>query len=193
MKKINIVLIGGLLGLTGCLTSTAPSVSQWNLEYTSSGSPSARAVSAPGGVARIMQMVVRAPYNEVGIGVLRANGSIAFDPFNEYAVTPSQLLKGVTFDALLKSGLFKDVVGAGSLAAASVDVEVIVSRLALDCRVEGQRRAVAEVCLRLLTERRITAFVIGRGSADAADGNYGAALSKAVSEAFDEALEMLRK
>lgn len=176
--------------LTGCLTSASvPEIACWNVEYF--GERAGRGVESRFGVARVSQVVVRAPYAVKGLAVLRANGTVAFDPYNEYAAGPNALLKGVVEDALAASGLFKSVVGASSAAGASVAVEVTVTRLALDCRKEGVRHALAELELRLLDGREIVSSVKGSGVADAAGGNYGEALSGAVSDALKAALGLL--
>ena len=175
--------------LSGCLTSSVPEIAYWNIEY--SGEKAGRGVEPRFGVVRVSQVVVRAPYSVKGLAVLRANGTVAFDPYNEYAAGPNALLKGAVEDALEASGLFKAVVGASSSAGASVTAEVTVTRLALDCRKEGVRNAVAELELRLLAGRDITSSAKGSGFADAADGNYGAAFSGAVSDAIKTALGRL--
>ena len=185
-----IVVVLAASALSGCLTSaSAPEIACWNIEY--SGEKAGRGVEPRFGVARVSQVVVRAPYSVKGLAVLRANGTVAFDPYNEYAAGPNALLKGAVEDALAASGLFKAVVGASSSAGASVTAEVTVTRLALDCRKEGVRNAVAELELRLLAGRDIASSAKGYGIADAADGNYGAAFSGAVSDAIKAALGRL--
>jgi len=175
--------------LSGCLTSaTPPSVSKWNIGYDS---VSMAPVSPKYGVVRLSQVIVRAPYNDISMAVLRANGSMAFDPYNEYAAHPAQLFKGLAFDGIAASGVFSAVVGASSSAFAPYTAEVVVTKLALDCRTSGERRAIASVFVRILKDREIVAGVNGEGSCDAADGNYGAAFSKAVSAAFVTALKQL--
>ena len=188
MKKLLALLL--LPAMTGCLTSTAPSIALWPIDYIGAG----KTVSAKPryDVARLQQVVVRAPFSEQGLAVLRANGSMAFDPYNEYAAQPAQLMKGVALDALTDCGLFKQVVGAGSSARASVTVEVLVTRLALDCQTAESRRAIACLTVRLVDEREILAIVKGEGAVDAADGNFGAAFSRAVTSAFVSALGQLK-
>ena len=177
--------------LTGCLSSVrVPDVSCWSLEYAGGNQPS-HSSEPRFGVARVTQVVVRAPYGVKGLAVLRANGTVAFDPYNEYAALPAALMKGVVEDALAASGLFSAVVGATSAAGTSVHAEVTVSRLALDCRAEGSRRAVAELDVCIVDGRNIVARAKGAGDADAADGRYGAALSRAVSDALAEAFNRL--
>lgn len=187
-KTLAVVLAAS--ALAGCLTSAStPEIACWSIEYT--GEMAGRGVEPRFGVARVSQIVVRAPYTVKGIAVLRANGTVAFDPYNEYAAGPNALLKGVVEDALAASGLFKGVVGATSAAGAAVSAEVTVARLALDCRREGLRNAVAELEIRLLAGRDIVSSSRGSGIADAADGNYGAAFSGAVTEAIKAALGRL--
>lgn len=176
--------------LSGCLTATSPSVSHWLLEFDGYKAPVAS--KARYDAARVVQISVAAPYDSVGLTVLRANGSVAFDPYNDFAARPSQLLKGVLFEAAVGSGLFESVVGSSSTMSTSVSLEAVVSRLALDCRKEGERRAVASVLLRLVNRRESSVVCKGTGTADAADGNYGKALSTAVSRAFEEAFGKIK-
>ena len=185
-----LLLLLSPLVLAGCLTSRAPEVACWNLEYAADAAAAAKA-DARLGIVRVSQIVVRAPYAAKGIAVLRANGTVAFDPYNEYAAGPAALLKGVVSDAMVASGLFKAVVSESSSVKASLLAEVTVTRLAIDCREEGVRRASAELLLQLVDGREISAAVKGAGAADAADGNYGAALSRAVTDALAAALGQL--
>lgn len=178
-----------VFALGGCLTSSVPESACWNVEYAGSASPAGSGRRF--GVARVSQVLVRSPYGVKGLAVLRANGSVAFDPCNEYAAGPAALLRGVVKDALSASGLFADVVESSSSAKSAVLVEVSFTRLALDCREAGVRRAVAEVELRLVGDRDIVARAMGSGAADAADGNYGAALSRAASGALSGAIGRL--
>ena len=175
--------------LSGCLSTTVVPASYWPVEYKGgvSSAPSPRF-----GVARVLPIVVRAPYNARPLTVLRADGTVAFDPLNEFAAPPAQLAKGVLVDALTSSGLFRDVVETSSIASADVSVEVVVERLALDCRQEGSRTAMADVVVKVLKGHAITASVKGSGAVGAADGNYGAAFSGALSSALAMALGQLR-
>lgn len=178
--------------LSGCLSpATMPEVSQWSLEY---GGVSRLAKDAKFGVGRVSQVFVRTPFGTESISVLRADGSIAFDPYNEFAALPSALVKGVVFDAMEGSGLFSTVLNASSAASSTVSVEVMVQRLALDCRKEDERRAVAKVLVRLLKSgsNEIAGLAKGESTEDAADGNYGKAFSRALSAALMTAFEQLR-
>ena len=176
--------------LAGCLTASQLERADWNIECTDRAAQVAE--NPKFGVARLILVELRAPYNVRDIAVLRANGSIAFDPCNGYASAPVQLVKGAAIDSLARSGLFKAVVGSGSAADADVDVELAVTRLALDCREEGVRRAVAFLSLRIVRAHRIVGIVTGEGSADASNSSdFSAAFSDAVTDALSDALKKL--
>ena len=187
MKKL--IVFSFVPVLAGCLTASAPKVSQWILEYEGAV-PSAQVAKYD--VGRVSQVLVRAPYNEVGITVLKADGSVAFDPYNEYAANPTAMLKGMVSDAMDASGLFGSVVNASSSVKSSVMVEAFFTRLALDCRKEGARRASVTVIVRILGSDERAAIAKGEGVADATDGNFGAALSAAASTALRSAFDQLR-
>ena len=175
--------------LAGCLTLSPSECTDWNVECAEA---TMRVAERPKfGVARLSLVELRAPYAAREIAVLRANGSVAFDQCNSYAASPVLLLRGVALEALDRSRLFSGVVGASSAVDSDVDVEVAVTRLALDCREENARRAVAAVSVRLVRAHKIVAHVAGRGSADASGPNYSASLSDAVTSAFSDALGKL--
>ena len=176
--------------IAGCLTSSPVERTDWNVECTDAA---LRVAEKPKfGVVRLSLVELRAPYTVREVAVLRPNGSIAFDPCNGYASAPVQLVKGVAMESLERSGLFKAVVGSGSTADADVDAELAVTRLALDCREEGVRRAVATLSLRLVRAHRIVDVVTGEGAADASQtSDFSAAFSAAVTDAFSEALRKL--
>ena len=139
-----------------------------------------------------MQVIVRTPYNAEGLVVLRADGTAETDAYNEFVAQPSAVLKGVVFDAMEASGLFTTVVNASSSVAAATSVEVLVTRLALDCRREGAREAVAELVVRLVRNGEILAIERGEGTSGTEDGDYGAAFSRAVSAALSAAFGQLK-
>ena len=139
---------------------------------------------------RISQVSVRSPYDSQGFVVLRAGGSLAVDPFNRFAALPSQLLKGPVEDAFVSSGKFSLTVGSASAASISSVAEVSISRIALDCRTEGSRKAVVSLVVRIFDRsRRIVSESRGEGVADAAGGNYTEAFSQAFMAAMDAALK----
>ena len=176
-------------GCAGCFTSRPPEVRDWSVEFRKTAKSAAKSKF---GVVRVSQVCVRAPYDAHSIQVMRADGSLAQDPYNRFAAAPSQLLKGPVVDALGASGVFDEVVGPASSAAVSVIAEVTVSRLALDCKKDGSRRAdVALSVLVLNHDRSIATHVLGDGAADAADGDYAKAFSEAFSAAIESASRQL--
>ena len=187
MKKL--IALSLIPLLSGCLSASSPKVTQWLLEYKG---PVRATRLTKYEVGRVSQVLVRSPFNEVGIAVLRADGSMAFDPYNEYAANPTAMLKGVVFDAMDASGLFGTVVNPSSSVKSQAQSEVLVSRLVLDCRKEGERKAVAAVRVRLIANDGKALYAQGEGTADAKDGNYGAALSGALSTALNAAFAQFR-
>lgn len=179
MKKLLLLLLAP--ALAGCLSTKSVPVSHWPVNYVGP-----TAAERPGrlGIGRVSQVVVRAPYNAEGIAVLRGNGTVEHDPYNEFAAIPSTLLKGALLDAMAASGKFTTVVSASSAVKSSAMVEMMVTELALDCRVAGVRTASVKIVLRVLQGSEIVGLEKGEGRADAADGNYGAAFSKAFSDAL---------
>ena len=175
--------------ITGCLTSTDPAINRWPLEYTGATNPASSAATY--GVVRVSQTVVRAPFDGATIAVLRANGTIAFDAYNEFAAAPSQILHGAIFDALNSCGKFSAVIGGASVVKADCSVEILLTHLALDCRKEGERTAQVKLVLRLVKDRGVEKCVYANGAASAADGDYGRAFSQAVSMAINDALNAL--
>ena len=205
--KFRLLLIPALAALAGgCFSVTDPEIGRWPIDFDTLAKPAATrndgtAASAAGrgvsaaeskyGAVRIVQLAVRSPYDGEGLTVLRADGTVAFDPYNEFAAIPSHLLRGPVYDAVAASGRFAYVLDASSIADTEYSIEATVTRLCLDCRAPGARNAVCEVRLRLLHERDIVGHYSGTGVADAADGDYGKAFSRAVSAALAEALGKL--
>lgn len=188
MKKCLFLML--LPALAGCLSpaKVAP-VAYWPVAYNG---PVVSVPLAKYGVTRGLPIVVRAPYDAPAMTVLRADGTVAFDPLNAFAASPTKLLRGAMFDAMVASGLFGEVIGTGSIATAPSSAEVVIDRLALDCRQEGERKAVVELHVRILKGHEIVATAKGSGAADAASGDYGAAFSDALSSAFSMAFGQLR-
>ena len=186
MKKIFLFALAPVLA--GCLTSSPLPVAHWPVSYVG---PTVEGRSGQYGIGRVSQVVVRAPYNAAGIPVLRANGTVELDAYNEFAALPSTLLKGALLDAMAASGKFKTVVNSSSGTTSSAMVEMMVTKLALDCRQPDERRAVVSLVLRILRSGEIVGLAKGEGTADARDGNYGAAFSKAFSDALTAAFGTL--
>lgn len=187
MKKSIVFFLAPVL--SGCLTASTPKVSQWILEYEGAART---AQVAKYDVGRVSQVLVRSPYNEVGIAVLKTDGSVAFDPYNEYAANPTAMLKGMVSDAMNASGIFGSVVNASSSVKSSAMVEAFFTRLALDCRKDGLRQASVAVIVRILGPDERAEIAKGEGVADAMDGSFGAALSVAASTALRSAFDQLR-
>jgi len=135
--------------LSGCLGSAPKAPVNWTIDVDAEAKASFVAVCAPYGGQRI--------------AVLRPDGSIAFDPGNSFAASPSAILK----DALVARG------GKGA---------VLVRRLALDCRTAGKRDALVE--LELAVGDRSAR---GAASVPTPDGNFSAAFSSAFSRAYAQA------
>ena len=186
MKKLFALML--VPALAGCFSASPIPVAHWPVDYVGP-------VSAvrPGklGIGRVSQVVVRAPYNAEGISVLRENGTVEHDAYNEFAAIPSTLLKGALLDAMAASGKFKTVVSSSSAVKSGTMVELMVPELALDCREKDSRQAVVKIVLRVLRGGDIVGLEMGEGRSDAADGNYGAAFSKSISDALALALARL--
>lgn len=149
MKKI--ALFGLILPLlAGCFSSRPSPTVGWLLE-----------VSEDIGVNSV---IVRPPYDGNRLTVLRSDGSVAFDAYNEFAAKPSSLIKAAILDPAAKRSL-------------------VVSRFALDCS-DGVNR-VARVELRLVGENGEKTF--GRCDVAVASGNLGAAFSAAFNAALKAA------
>lgn len=140
--------------LAGCLSSAPKPPVNWTIDVAAE--------------AKVASAVVCAPYAGQRLAVLRADGSIAFDPFNSFAAAPGSIIK----DAVVARR------GEGAL---------VVRRLALDCRAAGRRDAVVELEI-ALGDR------LGKGEAaePTADGNYSAAFSRAFEKAYTQAHEGLK-
>jgi len=183
MKRV--LIFAALPLIAGCLSTSVQRVAEWDIGCDTSRIKVANKPKY--GIVRVVQVVVRAPYSNKSIAVLRQNGSIAFDHYNEFASSPTMLIKSMTHPALEASGLFTGVVGAVSTASDNVSAEIAVTRLALDCRESGERKAVADVLVRLIADGRILATGRGSGVADASDSDFSAAFTAAVTSAYDQA------
>lgn len=183
------IFVAVLPVLAGCLSVSSPEISHWPIEYLGRPKTSQK---TPFGVGRVAQVVVRAPYNAEGLVVMRANGTVEIDPLNEFVAPPVAILKGAVADAMEASGKFSAVVNASSSVNATTSVEVLLVRMALDCRREGERKAVADVVVRVLKDGEILAIERADGSADASNGNFGEAFSMAVSMALASAFGQLK-
>lgn len=174
--------------LTGCLTATVPDVSYWAVTSPESSVPGATNTF---GVVRVSQVLVRAPYDSRPIVVRRADGSLAFDPYNQFAALPSQLFKAPVIAALSRSGLCTAAVDASSSVRTDFLAEAVVTDLALTTT-SGAPKAHVAVLVRMLDRQRALASVAsGVGEADVADGSYTDAFSAAFGTAIRKALSDL--
>lgn len=175
--------------LSGCLSSSPRSATLWNLDYRNVASTESAAVYGP---ARLLQVSVSSPSDNRSMLVRRADGSVAFDPYHEYAASPALLLRNVASEAMARSGVFASVVGSASSAQTDCSVEIVFTKLALDCSQEGRREAEVELVLRVVRKGAIEHIVRGGGRVDAQSGKYGKAFSEAASQALVDALAKLR-
>ena len=175
--------------LAGCLSSAPKAPVNWTIEPVAATVPRVQAQKY--GAVRVAQVSVRAPYDGLRLAVLRRDGSVAFDSFNSFASSPSALLRGAAQDVAEASGLFKEVVHQSSSAAAPHVLEVTVTRLALDCRVEGARVATVELTVCLVGGREVVGTARGAGTTPAGSGDYTAAFSSAFTSAMSDALRKL--
>ena len=115
---------------------------------------------------KVSDISVAAPYDGQRFAVLRPDGSVAFDGFNSFSARPVQLV-------------------SASVCIDYSSPTLFVRKLALDCTVKGERKAVVELWLGEDPQSAIQ----GVGVSDAADGNY----SRAFTEAFEAATDRLIK
>ena len=182
----------------GCFTSSAPAPKSWTVE------PSAKqpqGQSPEGGnpafvTTRMGGISVCAPYDRTSFVVRRADGSVAFDAYNEFAASPSTLLRSPVMKQLSSDGRFGRVVSPSSVAGADAAVEVLVRDLSIDCRDSGKRTARAAVSVDVVKTGRGARTVAlsgdGDSAADASSGDFSMAFSAAFNEALAAALRDLK-
>jgi len=168
----------------GCLTPAPPAPVNWTIEWR----PHEDAVTTWETLPltlRVADVVVRAPYSGTRLPVLRADGSLAFDAYNIFAAPPGKLMKGAAVDAIVRSKRFRHVIGHESQAKADLEMEVTVTRLALDCRTEGRRDALVELTVAFIDEKGgVLAVGPGRASVPVSEGNFSTGFSRAFSGAL---------
>ena len=189
--KFKCLLVGCVLAqvISGCLTSAPPPPKSWVVSASRKGSSELMVDR----VARLGSISVAAPYDKPALAVKRKDGSVAFDPFNVFASSPSALLRAPLAALLEDDGRFGRVMASVSSARVNSTVEAVVTDLSLDCREEGKRVANVSVSLAVIENREIKMFLDGAGSADALSGDYSAAFSEAFAEAVSEALKSMPK
>lgn len=197
MRRLLAVL--PLVLCVGCFTSGKPQPKSWTLEPTSvpAADLSPEKKSPPAfATTRVGTVAVAAPFDRTLFVVRRADGSVAFDAYNEFAAAPSALLRAPVRAQLATDGRFGHVVTQSSTASSDASVEVLVTDLSLDCRESGKRTARAAVSVDVVRTGRGARMVAlsadGASEADASSGDFSTAFSKAFNEALAEALKVLR-
>jgi len=188
--KIRLLPLAVLPVLAGCLSPAPKAPTNWTIDFERAA-PCAK-LAPLGGSVRISSVDVRAPYSGQRLAVLRPDGTVAFDAFNVFASSPSQLLSGAAVDVVRASGRFDDVLPIGTVAKTQYAMEIVVTQLALDCRGEGARTARVACTLLLLRDRVALAGVCGAGAEETSAGDYSAAFSTAFARAMADALGKLR-
>lgn len=178
--------------MAGCLGTVSLSETTYWVP-SAAVSPSVTVISSVRPPARLANLMVRAPFDTKNFVVMRANGSVAFDPYNLFAAPPAAVFRGLAVDVLRESGTFEEVLPAGTSATTPLALEVSVDRLALDCREQGARTATATLSLSVLSHHEVTALVVGTGTADAASGNYASAFGEAFAAALRQAVSRLKE
>ena len=196
MSRILAIILLALCA--GCFSSSRPESKRWTVEPPSVPPSELGPEKPPAafGMTRVGTVVVNAPFDKTPLVVRRADGSVAFDAYNEFAAAPSSLLRAPVHKMLSADGRFGHVVSPSSAASADASVEIMVTDLSLDCRESGKRTARAAVCVDVVKTgrgpRTVALSADGASEADAASGDFSAAFSKAFNEAFAEALKLLK-
>jgi len=180
-----------VLVLAGCSTVKPRPAVNWTLLPELSGKIIGAARQL--GEARLAIVTVRAPYDTKNLAVLRPDGSLAFDPYNQFATVPSAIIKGVALDVLRASGAFKGVQPGVTTANVEDVLELVVEELALDCRAPGERKALVKLTLAHIRDRRVVICGHGSASVDARSGNYSAAFGSAFETALIQTLSPMLK
>ena len=168
----------------GCLVSAPPQPKNWVV--TAPRKPAAELNVSK--VSRLGSLSVAAPYDKPALAVKRKDGSIAFDPYNVFATSPSSLLRAPLATLLESGGKFGRILPPSSMVRTGTTVEAVVNDLSLDCREEGRRIARVSLSLAVVENREVKDFLDGEGEADVADGDYSAAFSAAFEKAVSAAL-----
>ena len=199
MQKI-LALVSFASILSGCLSTAPKSATKWTIDGVKTAAtiqaftrPQA-ATTAAAPIARLASVTVRAPYDTRHLVVLRPDGSLAFDPYNEFAAQPASLIRSAAEKASRDSGLFSYVITHNSNANAACTLEWTISRLALDCRENGSKSARVELSILLTSSRAILAESAAAASIPVSSDqmDFTAAFSQAFSEAASRALDQLK-
>ena len=199
MQKI-LALVSFALILSGCLSTAPKSATKWTIDGVKTAA-TIQALTRPQAVStaaapivRLASVTVRAPYDTRHLVVLRPDGSLAFDPYNEFAAQPASLIRSAAEKAARDSGLFSYVITHNSNANAACTLEWTISRLALDCRENGSKSARVELSILLTSSRAILAESAATASIPVSSDqmDFTAAFSQAFSEAAAKALDQLK-
>ena len=199
MQKI-LALVSFASILSGCLSTAPKSATKWTIDGVKTAA-TIQALTRPQAVptaaapiARLASVTVRAPYDTRHLVVLRPDGSLAFDPYNEFAAQPASLIRSAAEKAARDSGLFSYVIAHNSNANAACTLEWTISRLALDCRENGSKSARVELSILLTSSRAILAESVASASIPVSSDqmDFTAAFSQAFSEAAAKALDQLK-
>ena len=175
--------------LAGCLSSAPKAPANWTIGPIEPQT----ATSAPKWAeARLVRLDVRAPYDGRRLAVLRPNGSVAFDAFNVFAAAPAALLRGAAQDILAaRTAVAGPVPNSVGPVPASVELELTVTRLALDARAKGARKATVALSLARLDGRHAASVVRAEAAEPVASGDYSAAFSAAFAKALADAIDRI--
>lgn len=188
--KTPVFIYALLLFAAGCMSSAPEAPTNWTIEWKPSSGHACAA--SCGKDAKLLHVDVRSPYNGTRLTVLRKDGSVAFDAFNVFADRPAALLKGAALDVLTESRAFKRILAAASSAYAPVNLELTVTRLALDCRKEDERLASVALTLTAIANRTVIAASSAEASEPVSDGEgFSRPFSKAFSDALASAVKSL--
>ncbi len=181
--KTNLIVVAGLAAFSGCLGAGPKAARLW----TVGAQTQSVSVQTPADglrAAKLASVTVLPPYNGMPLAVLRPDGTIAFDAYNKFASQPAALLAAAAFETIEASGAFVPLSRPGSACAPRLTIEITVTRFALDCRRKGERKASVAVYAALLDNRLLKAAARGEAEADASEGDYSAAFSKAFADAL---------
>ena len=175
--------------LAGCFTTATPPVANWALTPDAAVAPVAESPKL--GEVRFAVVSVRAPYDGKPMAVMRPDGSLAFDAYNQFASVPSALVKGAALDVLRGTGIFRGVQPSITTADVDTSLELMIDEFALDCRTAGERKASVRLTLAMVRRRQVVA--VGRATAAAGtdDGNYSKAFGTAFARALSDAASQL--
>ena len=189
MRKVAAFL--SLALLAGCFTTQPPPVVSWTI--APKGAVPAVSETPKLGEARLAVVSVRAPFDGKPIAVLRADGSMAFDAYNQFSSVPSALVKGASLDVLRGTGLFKGVQPSITTADVDTALELMVDEIVLDCREAGARKATVRLTLAMVRKRQVIAVGRATAATDAPDGNYSKAFGQSFAQALSDAAAQLVK